>query len=221
MEKFKNYLIVFLLLIVAISAIVGKRSVNTHEGEKQAFRDSLALYKFQKTQSDIKIRKLEGDKKILVIAVDSIHGLQVATVAKGKAEVARITKYKAPQVDSLLVAEYPVAPDSADATPLVIPAWRVQAAEIDIAEGRTAKVLNAELRAEIDVKDQIIGDDTEIIAELKAKDSISTKQLAVQEALFKLQTKDLCKEVKRQRFRVIKVVVGSAIIWTLTVAALK
>lgn len=223
MEKYKNYLIIFLILLLLLGGLVGSKYLGSPKDQAAiaAYRDTLTLYKYQKDVIDKKVETLTADNKLLLESVDSIHKSMIDTRIVYQKKIVYINKYTAGQVDSTLTAAYPLAPSNADTTILRIPTWRAKSAEVDLVLGQQAIALNGELKVEIGIKDHIIDKDQEIIEELQAKDSLSTKQLAMVEAKNAVETKVLKKENRRLKWKSVKIIIGAGVIWGLTVLALK
>lgn len=223
MEKYKNYLIVFLIILIVIGGLFGGRYLGSPKDIDQiaAYRDTLTLYKYQKEVIDKKVVELTANDNLLLESVDSVHNAQVATKIVYKNKLVYTNLFTAVQVDSAFAAAYPIAPPKADTGVSCQPVWRVKAAEIDLVLGQQAIVLNTELHTEIVIKDKLLDNDQLVIDELKAKDSISTKQLAAVVAENAVETKVLKKQIRRQKWKTIKVIAGAAVIWTLTILALK
>jgi len=223
MEKYKNYIIGLLILIIIVAGVLfGPKfsGSDKYKVERDRFRDSIAVIKTQKVELEKRVTALELDKSALSKSVDSVVAEQAKTSSYYESKISAIAKQTPRQLDSLITAEFPKAAASpADTTLICQPTWRVKEAEDKIVHGEEAIALNSELHTEIGFKDKIIVDDTRIISDLNKRDSLSTDLLNTTIAASDADKKELKREVRRQKLQKIGIVVSAVIIWTLTLMA--
>lgn len=221
MQKFKDYLIIFLVVVLVLVGLFGYQS--SIKLTDHSTKDSLAVFVFQKKQLDLQLRKLTGEKELLLTAVDSLLSTRSKVKIVWRDRIEKVNSFTPTQVDSSLTTRYPrpvvVSPDedSINCQPL----WRVRAVVKDLVRFDSTKEENKSLYSEILLKNEIISGDNRIISHYVAKDSLTTKEAELLAVVNSEDKKALRKENKKLRRRTIGVIVISAVVWTLTVLALK
>jgi hypothetical protein len=193
MEKIKNYIIAALGIIILVLALINPIGHRATSGKEQLYKDSLAVYKYEKAEIDKKVFVLEDHNKLLTKSVEALdkQKLKIQIIYKEKTQA--IENFTHNQVDSAFAATYPIPVNVVVDTTTVScnPTWRIREAEIGLAAGMQAIELNQVLAKEEVKKDSIIVDDKIIISELQEKDSINEKQRATLMAAHKEETEQL------------------------------